>query len=175
MNRDIYLSVSFFQLILICVIFFSCFVLLPHLAMAQNIRHALVNAYNNNPELRAERARLRAIDEEVSQALSNWRPNVSISGDVSRDDTFDSSRAGDNSNAKDQIRTPRGVKFEITQPLFRGFRTIAATRKAKNNVNAARSRLHSVEQSVLLSGAMTSELSLAASSRTDFIVKMSSV
>ena len=120
---------------------------------AEDIKDALVKAYQNNPTLRAERASLRAVDEEVPQALSNWRPSVTATGDLGRQYTFDSARAGDNSSGKAQIRTPRGVELGITQPLFRGFRTLAATRKAKNNVKAARSKLHSVEQTVLLSGA----------------------
>ncbi|MBT7771980.1 MAG: hypothetical protein HN705_18445, partial [Rhodospirillales bacterium] len=40
---------------------------------AQSLTDALVSAYSNNPTLLAERASLRAVDEEVPQALSNWR------------------------------------------------------------------------------------------------------
>ena len=37
----------------------------------------------------------------------------------------------------------------MSQPLYRGGRTAAATREAKSNVLAARERLRSVEQTVL--------------------------
>jgi outer membrane protein len=141
------------RIVLSCSVAAVCFLFSAVPVSAEDIREALVNAYTNNPTLRAERASLRAVDEEVPQALSNWRPSVSASGDIGRDDTFDSARAGDNSSGKDQIRTPRGVALEINQPLFRGFRTLAATRKAKNNVKAARAKLHSVEQTVLLDAA----------------------
>ncbi len=54
----------------------------PAPARADSLQDALVQAYHNNPALLAERARLRATDEGVAQALSNWRPTVSISGDA---------------------------------------------------------------------------------------------
>jgi outer membrane protein len=157
MNSQIYRPAINIRLALRCSIAVLCFVFtivsMSVAVAAEDIREALIKAYSNNPTLRAERAKVRAIDEEVPQALSNWRPSVTASGDIARDDTFDSARAGDNSSGKEQIRTPRGVALEITQPLFRGFRTLAATRKAKNNVKAARSKLHSVEQAVLLDAA----------------------
>ncbi|MEQ8196253.1 MAG: TolC family outer membrane protein [Rhodospirillales bacterium] len=120
---------------------------------AEDIKEALSKAYLNNPTLQAERAGVRATDEGVPQALSNWRPSITASGDLTRQDTFSSTRAGEASSAKEQIRTPRGVELEITQPLFRGFRTLAATRKAENTVRAARAKLLSVEQTVLQSAA----------------------
>ena len=53
-----------------------------HAALAQTLEEALVVAYRNNPALQAERARLRAVDEEVPEALAGWRPTVEIAGDV---------------------------------------------------------------------------------------------
>ena len=43
------------------------------------------------------------------------------------------------------------AELEISQPLFRGYRTVAATRKAQNQVVAERARLTATEQSVLFS------------------------
>ena len=51
-------------------------------AAAQTLEEALVLAYQNNPALQAERARLRAVDEEVPEALAGWRPTIEIAGDV---------------------------------------------------------------------------------------------
>lgn len=119
------------------------------MAKAQTLEQALVTAYQNNPVLAAERASLRAIDEEVPQALSNWRPTVEVSADATRADTFNSNRVS-GFGGKDQVRTPRGVSLNITQPLYRGGRTIAATSKAENSVMAARAQLTAVEQAVLL-------------------------
>ena len=43
-------------------------------AQAQTLTDALAEAYNTNPQLLAQRALLRATDEQVPQALSFWRP-----------------------------------------------------------------------------------------------------
>ena len=48
-------------------------------AHAQTLEEALANAYLTNPGLQAARAELRATDETVNQALSEWRPNVEFS------------------------------------------------------------------------------------------------
>ena len=45
-------------------------------ASAETIAEALADAYLINPVLNAERARLRAIDEEVALAKSGLRPFI---------------------------------------------------------------------------------------------------
>ncbi len=122
-------------------------------AHGQTLDEALAAAYANSPVLRAERAGLRATDEQVPQALSNWRPTIDVTGDIKRSDTFANVRSITAGGAGDQIRTPRGVALNLTQPVFRGLRTLAATRQAENTVKAARARLLSAEQDVLLDAA----------------------
>src|SRR5271163_2892246 len=51
-------------------------------ASAQTLTQALAEAYNTNPQLLAQRALLRATDEQVPQALSGWRPTVNFTGQV---------------------------------------------------------------------------------------------
>jgi outer membrane protein len=48
----------------------------------QTLTQALAEAYNTNPQLLAQRALLRATDEQVPQALSFWRPTVNFTGQV---------------------------------------------------------------------------------------------
>ena len=55
---------------------------LAHAAGAQTLTDSLVSAYQGNPQLLAQRANLRATDELVPQALSNWRPVVSAGASV---------------------------------------------------------------------------------------------
>ena len=50
------------------------------LAVADTLEWALVQAYQNNPSLNAQRASLRATDENVPQALSGYRPKLSVTG-----------------------------------------------------------------------------------------------
>ena len=46
----------------------------PTPALADTIEAALVRAYQNNPQLNAQRAQVRSTDENVPQALSGYRP-----------------------------------------------------------------------------------------------------
>src|SRR5689334_14368069 len=49
-------------------------------ARVQTLTDALAEAYNTNPQILAQRALLRATDEQVPQALSFWRPTVAFTG-----------------------------------------------------------------------------------------------
>jgi outer membrane protein len=115
---------------------------------AQTLEQALAAAYAGNPTLAAERARLRATDEQVPQALSNWRPTVDAFGVVGKRSLQGNGRTAFGGGNQDL--TPRTVGAQVTQPLFRGGRTLAQTRSAENAVRAGRARLESVEQRVLL-------------------------
>src|SRR5215208_5944080 len=50
----------------------------PMPVLADTIEAALVRAYQNNPQLNAQRAQVRATDENVPQALSGYRPRVAV-------------------------------------------------------------------------------------------------
>ncbi|MBI4184597.1 MAG: TolC family outer membrane protein [Proteobacteria bacterium] len=117
-------------------------------AGAETLEEALVKAYQNNPTLQAQRARLRAIDEQVPQALSNWRPSVVARGSAGKQDV--DTHANSDSGSVAQVRTPAAVSFEVVQNLYRGGRTLADTRRARNTVQAERAQLRRIEQSVLL-------------------------
>src|SRR6476619_4951687 len=51
-------------------------------AGADTLEGALGYAYVNNPTLNAQRASVRATDETVPQALSGYRPRVSLSASI---------------------------------------------------------------------------------------------
>lgn len=115
---------------------------------AQTLEDALVKAYQGNPTLKSERARLRATDEGVPQALSGWRPTVEVSGSYGFARTNASSTGGEKVG---EVREPITGSLTVTQNLYRGGRTLAATGLAENNVKADRARLADAEQTVLLS------------------------
>jgi outer membrane protein len=115
---------------------------------AETLEEVLSSTYNTNPTLLARRAALRAADEGVPQALSNWRPTVTLAGSIGRG--VYSSNLG---LPFVMGRTPKTESLSVVQPLFRGFRTVAATRQAENTVLAGRAQLASTEQSVLLNAA----------------------
>lgn len=117
-------------------------------ARAETLIQAMVRAYQINPTLKAQRASLRATDEQISQAIANWRPNLSVSADAGRatsNTKLNNSRSWTNS-----ARNPAGVGITLSQNLFRGGRNFHLYRKAKYTISAARARLDSVEQSTLL-------------------------
>ncbi|HEY0527109.1 MAG TPA: TolC family outer membrane protein [Stellaceae bacterium] len=118
-------------------------------ATAANLTEALAAAYNNNPTLLAERAQLRATDEGVPQALSNWRPTVTVSGSYSFQNNDLSGNTGGFSQDTNIKLHPRTVGVNIAQPLYRGGRTVAQTAQAENLVEAERARTVAVEQQVL--------------------------
>src|SRR5690606_26111495 len=109
-------------------------------------RQALTAAYKFNPRLDAERATLRATDEEVPRARSGYRPQVFGSADVGYQRT--ETRAAGERNVEET--NPRGYGVDISQPLFRGFRTLNTVREAEAVVRASRANLLIIEQAVLL-------------------------
>jgi outer membrane protein len=118
----------------------------PVAARAESIAAALSSSYMGSPTLNAERARQRATDEAVPQALSGWRPTVSANGDAGV-------AWNDSSITKPTQTFPAGVAVTLTQPIFRGFQTVSGTAQAEALVSAGRENLLAVEQQVLLSAA----------------------
>ena len=51
-------------------------------ASSETIEGALARAYGSNPNLNANRAGTRAVDEAVPQALSGYRPRLAASADT---------------------------------------------------------------------------------------------
>ena len=117
----------------------------PFVAGAMTLEESLVHAYQNNPTLQAQRALVRSVDETVNQALSGWRPE--IEGSV-RSNSFWSTRNNDNNGIN--RRSGYSADITLTQNLYSGGQTSAATQEAENNIKAERARLIAIEQKVLL-------------------------
>ncbi len=126
-------------------------------AAADTLEWALVQAYQNNPSLNAQRAALRATDENVPQALSGYRPKVSVTAQGGYNYT----------NAVQQLPVggvitnipfaetflSRSIAATGTYTLFNGFQTANRTRQAESQVDGARETLRVTEQQVLLDAA----------------------
>jgi outer membrane protein len=117
-------------------------------AVAQSFTETLAAVYNNSPSLAAQRAALRAIDEGVPQALSSWRPTLSFSSEYGWRDQTTSGPA----SSSDGTTHPFTNSLNLSQPLYRGGRTTAATQSAEANVLAGRAALTTAEQNVLFQG-----------------------
>ena len=113
-------------------------------AVAQTLTEALSYAYNNNPQLLAQRALLRATDEQVPQALSGWRPTVNFTGQAGEE------RSGFANNGPTQFSTfqTRQLDLRVTQQVYNGGRTEAQTKQAVNAVESARAQTLAVETTV---------------------------
>src|SRR5213078_2728572 len=116
-------------------------------ALGESLPEALAKAYQSNPQLNAERARQRATDENVPQALAGYRPQIvaSLSGGLQAvrnllpDNTFQSATL-----------KPWTIGVTVTQTLFNGFRTANNVRAAELQVQSGREALRNVGQGVLL-------------------------
>ena len=130
----------------------------PTPVLADTIEAALVRAYQNNPQLNAQRAAVRSTDENVPQALSGYRPKVALTASLGYQYTdLNSTQGGD---ATHLIRTeinganpPRAAGLTVTQTLYNGNQTANKTRAAESQVSGAREALRVLEQTVLLQAA----------------------
>jgi outer membrane protein len=110
------------------------------------LAEALAATYSTQPALLAERAKLRATDENVPQALSGWRPTVIMAGTTGYGDGMSRQFT---SNGFINTRTDRLVgtaQATLTQPLYNGGKTPATINRAKNQVMAERATLIQQEQ-----------------------------
>ena len=126
-------------------------------AAADTLEWALVQAYQNNPSLNAQRAALRATDENVPQALSGYRPKVSVTAQGGPNYTnatqlFPVGGVVTNIQFAEQFLS-RSVAANGTYTLFNGFQTANRTRQAESQVDGARETLRVTEQQVLLDAA----------------------
>ncbi len=116
-------------------------------AHADTLTDALVQAYETNPTLGAQRANLRATDEGVPQALSGWRPSLTAQGSYG----LTNNRTETNGGIKaDNTLHPLTGTVTLNQNIYAGGQTVNSTEQAKAAVQAGRATLSSVEQSVLL-------------------------
>ena len=111
--------------------------------------------------LNAQRAALRAADENVPQALSGYRPKLSVTASggynyqtvlshAVNQQVFPNSVSYNNVSAN---FASRSVGATATQTLFNGFQTGNRTRQAESQVMGARETLRVTEQQVLLDAA----------------------
>ncbi len=119
-------------------------------AWAESIEDVLATAYNSNPALMSARAGVRSTDEQVPQALSGWRPTVSVNGAAGGGEYFS------NFSSLTPYTTQRSVmdySLVVTQPIYSGGRTIAQTAQAEGAVQAGRAQLDGTENQILLDAA----------------------
>jgi outer membrane protein len=137
-------------------------------ASAETLEQAMASAYQSNPTILGERSKLRATDELVPQALAGWRPTVTLSGNITRSNTFQNLGAAGSGIGGTTSGTPSGgqvpaqtannalvynndtMGVQVTEAIYRGGRTTAQTRQAEAQIEAERAQLQLTEQQVML-------------------------
>src|SRR5262245_13156401 len=117
-------------------------------AQADTLTDAFVKAYQTNPQLAAQRAALRATDEDVSKAIAQWRPTVTVNAFYSKSKSDLKQDPAPIINGINSEPWQAGVTAE--QTLFAGGRILAQRRTADARVAQGRAILHQTEQGVFL-------------------------
>ena len=125
----------------------ACAALAAPAAQAESLPEALAKAYQSNPQLNAERARQRATDENVPQALAGYRPQIVAS--LSAGLQAVRNLLPDNTVQSATLK-PWTIGVTVTQTLFNGFKTANSVRVAELQVSSGREALRNVGQGILL-------------------------
>src|SRR6266480_580664 len=131
----------------ICLGVVTCVAFATTSAFAESLPEALAKAYQSNPQLNAERARQRATDENVPQALAGYRPQIvaSLSAGLQSVRNLLPDNTIQSANLK-----PWQIGVTVTQVLFNGFKTANSVRVAELQVRSGREALRNAGQGLLL-------------------------
>lgn len=111
------------------------------------LQQAFAAAAANNPTLDSARQAYYGVAENVSQALSGYRPDLSLNGSVTNTDI---ESEGNTFLTSDGNTVTKTGSVDLAQPIFRGGSTLAKTREAKNTMTAQYWILKSTYQSIFL-------------------------
>ncbi len=125
-------------------------------ANAETLRDALALAYETNPTIRAERARLRATREAGAQAWAGALPQVTASGSIDQTDLTQTVQFPTGAGGEQAPPSGGNVDFtaiagglEASQPVFTGFRNFNTIKQARARIRAGGAQLVATEQQVL--------------------------
>lgn len=113
---------------------------------AVTLSEAWTSAYTNNPQIMAERARLRSVDENLAIAQSGYRPT--INGEI---DYTLKSTSTEPPSPSDGTVLSRTYTLNATQPIYSGGQVVSAVYEADAAIRAERENLRNIEQQVMLS------------------------
>jgi outer membrane protein len=113
-------------------------------ARADTLAEAVALAYQSNPQLQAQRATLRATDENYIQAEAGYRPQASVQAQVTTNENneqFGVPISGNNQGAN--------AVLTVTQPIYTGGRVASQVTGAQATILAGRETLRATEEAVL--------------------------
>ena len=129
--------------------------IVPSASAQETLQDTLASVYRTNPQLLAERARLREIDENYIQARAQGRPQLSAGGEYSytTTNTPETSIPFFGTNGGTASGTPYSAQVNLVQPIYQGGRVRALKQQAKASILAARAGLEAAENQIFLSAA----------------------
>lgn len=117
---------------------------------------ALAMAYEHNPELEAQRAKVRQADDAVAEARGNYRPSIGITGSYgynrNNEVGLDGARLPPGGKQVQEL-TPTVGRATLTEPVYTGGQAYAQVQRAIALVRSARADLLNAEQQILFAAA----------------------
>ena len=114
---------------------------------AETFTTALKKAYNNNPELNAERESLNISEQDLKISKGSYLPTITLSGSKSEEDTEKLTNRDGSDAAKTDVN-PTVETITITQTLI-DFGRGAELAKSKIGIELAKAKLLKKEQEIL--------------------------
>ena len=123
------------------------YLLLLSSVSAETFTTALKKAYNNNPELNAERESLNISEQDLKISKGSYLPTITLSGSKSEEDTEKLTNRDGSDAAKADV-DPTVETITITQTLI-DFGRGAELAKSKIGIELAKTKLLKKEQEIL--------------------------
>ena len=130
------------------ILIFLSVILFNGKAFSIPLSKALLQAYNENPVLNAERENIQVSREDVKISRSEFLPSVTLSGSKSQENT-EKLTDGNGANSSITDVDPKTQSIDIEQKLFQGFAGIASLEKSKIGLTLAEAKLLKTEQEIL--------------------------
>jgi outer membrane protein len=115
---------------------------------AITLSQALLQAFNENPELNAERENIKVSKEDVKISRSQFLPSITLSGSKSQENTKKLTGRNKTNSAITDV-DPKTQSINVEQKIFQGFAGLASMEKSKIGLNLADAKLLKTEQDIL--------------------------
>jgi len=130
------------------ILIFLSVILFNGKAFSIPLSKALLQAYNENPVLNAERENIQVSREDLKISRSEFLPSVTLSSSKSQENT-EKLTDGNGANLSLADVDPKTQSINIEQKLFQGFAGIASMEKSKIGLTLAEAKLLKTEQEIL--------------------------
>ena len=119
---------------------------------AQDLLKTLLDAFENNSKLNAERAKINASKQDVNISRSDFLPSVTLSGDrATQKDTNRKNLSG--TSLQDTHASPESKSVVVEQKIFSGFGNYNNLKKSKLQLEFSKIELNKLEQEILFKAA----------------------